>query len=97
MVRVCDTGMGIPPATLAHLFEPFMQGDQALDRSGGDLGLGLAVVKGLAEMHGGEVEAHSEGLGQGAQLTVRLPLERGCCSGSRSRVRPTRREAAGPA
>ena len=53
---------------------PFMQGPSALDRNGGGLGLGLALVKGLVELHGGTVEAHSAGVGQGAEFTLRLPL-----------------------
>jgi CheY-like chemotaxis protein len=60
---------------LARLFTPFVQADRTLDRSRGGLGLGLALVKGLAELHEGEVQAASTGLGQGAEFTVRLPLE----------------------
>jgi CheY-like chemotaxis protein len=58
------------------LFEPFVQAESTLDRSSGGLGLGLALVKGLAELQGGEVRAHSEGRGQGSTFTIRLPLER---------------------
>lgn len=75
VVRVADTGVGISQPMLARLFEPFAQADETLDRSEGGLGLGLSLVKGLVEAHGGEVSAHSEGLGQGAELVVRLPLE----------------------
>lgn len=75
VVRVRDTGAGMSRETLGHLFEPFVQGTQSLDRTHGGLGLGLALVKGLTEMHGGRVSAHSEGPGQGAELTVVLPLE----------------------
>jgi two-component system CheB/CheR fusion protein len=57
------------------LFEPFMQAEATLDRSKGGLGLGLALVKGLVEMHGGEVRAHSDGPGKGAEFVVELPLE----------------------
>ena len=74
VIQVKDTGVGISPELLAHLFEPFMQADRTLDRSMGGLGLGLALVKGLVELHGGEVEARSEGAGKGAEFTVRLPL-----------------------
>jgi two-component system CheB/CheR fusion protein len=77
LLRVADTGIGIDPALLPQLFEPFMQADRTLDRSGGGLGLGLALVKGLVELHGGEVEAHSGGVGRGTDIRVRLPLERG--------------------
>ena len=57
-IRVRDTGVGITPELQARLFRPFEQGDGTLDRSGGGLGLGLALVKGLVELHGGTVEAH---------------------------------------
>ena len=66
--------MGIEPALLPRLFEPFMQADESLHRSQGGLGLGLALIKGLVELHGGTVQAHSEGLGCGAEFTVCLPL-----------------------
>jgi signal transduction histidine kinase len=74
-ITVRDTGAGIEPEELPYVFEVFSQGDHSLDRSLGGLGVGLAVVKGLVEMHGGEVAAHSEGPGKGAELTIRLPLE----------------------
>jgi signal transduction histidine kinase len=73
-VRVRDEGAGIEPALLAHLFEPFVQGERTLARSGGGLGLGLALVKALTEMHGGSVAVASAGPGQGAEFTVSLPL-----------------------
>jgi PAS domain S-box-containing protein len=75
-LRVRDTGPGMSPELLAQLFEPFAQADQALDRSRGGLGLGLALVKALVQMHGGEVAAVSEGPGRGSEFTVRLPLDR---------------------
>lgn len=74
IVRVGDTGVGLSPELAAHVFEPFVQADSSLDRSKGGLGLGLALVKGLVELHGGAVSAHSPGPGQGSQFTVRLPL-----------------------
>lgn len=74
-VRVRDTGVGIDPAFLPRVFEPFEQGDRSLDRSQGGLGLGLALVKGLVGLHGGEAEAHSDGPGRGAEFVVRLPLD----------------------
>jgi PAS domain S-box-containing protein len=74
-VTVRDTGAGIPPDVLAHLFEPFTQADDSLARTGGGLGLGLAVVRGLVKLHGGRVDAGSAGAGRGAEFTVRLPLE----------------------
>ena len=72
-LTVKDTGIGIEPGLLTDLFEPFTQADRTLDRTQGGLGLGLALVKGLVELHGGEVHAESEGVGQGAVLTVLLP------------------------
>jgi signal transduction histidine kinase/DNA-binding response OmpR family regulator len=75
VVRVADDGVGMKPETLERLFEPFAQAEQSLDRSNGGLGLGLALVKGLVELHGGTVSAHSEGLGKGTEMTVRLPID----------------------
>jgi signal transduction histidine kinase/CheY-like chemotaxis protein len=72
-LRVRDTGMGIPAEALATIFEPFIQGKQGLDRGAGGLGLGLALVKGLVEMHDGTILARSEGAGRGAELEVHLP------------------------
>ncbi len=73
IILVADSGAGISKETLAHLFEPFMQGEATLDRSKGGLGLGLALVKELVELHGGDIRGHSAGLGQGAEFVVRLP------------------------
>jgi len=72
---VRDTGVGIDAELLPRLFEPFIQADRSLDRKRGGLGLGLALVKRLVELHDGTVSAHSAGAGQGAEFTVRLPLE----------------------
>jgi PAS domain S-box-containing protein len=77
VLRVRDTGAGVAPAMLPKLFDPFIQADESLDRSKGGLGLGLALVKGIVEMHGGLVEAHSDGLGTGAEFVLRLPAELG--------------------
>jgi PAS domain S-box-containing protein len=74
---VSDTGVGIRPDVLARLFQPFMQAESTLDRSHGGLGLGLALVKGLIEMHGGSVLARSEGGGQGTEFVVDIPLALG--------------------
>ena len=76
VIRVRDTGVGIAPDVLPKLFQPFMQGPGTLDRSRGGLGLGLALVKGLVELHGGTVEARSDGPGKGAEFTLRLPIDR---------------------
>ena len=75
VVTVRDTGVGIDPEILPHIFEVFAQGHQPLDRRQGGLGLGLAVAKALVELHGGEIQAASEGAGKGALLTLRLPRE----------------------
>jgi signal transduction histidine kinase len=74
-IAVADTGIGIEPNVLKHIFDPFCQADKSTDRSGGGLGLGLALVKGLAELHGGHVRAESAGIGRGTQLTLQLPLQ----------------------
>ncbi len=73
-IRVRDTGLGIAPALLPHVFDLFTQADRTLDRAEGGLGIGLTLVKRLVEMHGGRVEAHSEGLGRGAEFIVYLPV-----------------------
>lgn len=74
VITVQDTGRGIAPECLEHMFEPFVQVDKTLDRSNGGLGLGLSIVKGMVELHGGSVKAFSEGIDKGAKFTIRLPL-----------------------
>jgi PAS domain S-box-containing protein len=74
VVSVRDRGIGIAAEHLPHLFEMFSQLTPALERSQGGLGIGLALVRGLVEMHGGRVEARSDGIGQGSEFIVRLPL-----------------------
>ena len=69
-----DTGVGIDRALLDDVFKPFVQGERTLARSEGGLGLGLALVKGIAELHGGTVRVESRGTGQGAEFVVRLPV-----------------------
>jgi signal transduction histidine kinase len=73
-IRVADSGAGIATDMLARIFEPFTQVDRTLDRSMGGLGLGLSLVKGFVELHGGTVSAHSEGPGRGSEFAVRLPI-----------------------
>ncbi len=73
VLRVLDDGIGLPRDMLPRLFQPFTQADESLHRSTGGLGLGLALVKGLTELHGGTVDARSEGPGRGAEFTLRLP------------------------
>jgi PAS domain S-box-containing protein len=75
IIRVIDTGIGLAPETLPRLFRPFMQAETTLDRSRGGLGLGLALSKGLVELHGGKLKANSAGIGKGAEFVVCLPLE----------------------
>jgi signal transduction histidine kinase len=74
VIRVRDSGVGIPPELLPSVFEMFTQIDQTLHRAQGGLGIGLALVRELAEMHGGRVEGHSEGLERGSEFVLRLPL-----------------------
>jgi signal transduction histidine kinase len=74
VLRVRDTGAGIEPALLPAVFEPFVQGERTLARTEGGLGLGLALVKAIAELHGGSARADSAGKGQGAEFVVTLPL-----------------------
>lgn len=93
VVRVRDTGVGIHEAILPHLFETFRQGTQDPARTSGGLGLGLALAKGLIELHHGVIEVYSAGPGQGAEFKVRLPLcsapvelpERDPCADKRAR------------
>ena len=72
-VRVADTGIGIPAESLPQVFEMFSQVERNLNRAQGGLGIGLTLVRRLVEMHGGSVEAHSAGPGQGSEFVVRLP------------------------
>jgi signal transduction histidine kinase len=76
LVRVTDTGVGMPPELLPRVFDLFTQGDRALDRRAGGLGIGLTLVRQLVELHGGRVSAESDGLGRGSRFEVRLPLVR---------------------
>jgi signal transduction histidine kinase/DNA-binding response OmpR family regulator len=73
-IEVTDTGQGISPEFLPYMFDLFRQGDSSITRSHGGLGLGLAIVRHLVEMHGGSVHAHSEGEGKGATFVVMLPM-----------------------
>jgi signal transduction histidine kinase/DNA-binding response OmpR family regulator len=73
VLRVRDTGMGIDAEMLPRVFDLFTQDRQAIDRAQGGLGLGLAIVRSLVELHGGSVSAHSDGRGRGSEFVVRLP------------------------
>jgi len=74
-VSIKDTGIGISAEMLPRIFEIFTQASQAIDRSQGGLGIGLSLVKGLVDLHGGHVEVKSDGLGQGSEFIVHLPLD----------------------
>lgn len=73
-IRVRDDGVGIEAELLTRVFDLFTQAEKSLDRAEGGLGIGLALVKNLVEMHGGTVEAYSEGVGHGSEFVVRLPI-----------------------
>ncbi|MFL6576729.1 MAG: ATP-binding protein [Povalibacter sp.] len=75
-LHVRDPGIGMDPASLPRIFDLFMQADQSLDRSQSGLGIGLTIAKRLVELHGGRIEARSEGVGQGSEFIVTLPLIR---------------------
>lgn len=73
VIRIIDNGIGIAPHIMPHIFEMFWQEEPAIERTRGGLGIGLSLVKGLVERHGGRIEAHSEGRGKGSTFTVRVP------------------------
>jgi len=73
-IHVCDTGQGIEPTLLPHIFELFTQADRSPDRTQGGLGIGLALVRSLVGLHGGVITAESEGKDRGATFAVRLPM-----------------------
>ena len=75
VVSVRDTGIGIPAEVLPRIFDIFAQSPRALERAQGGLGIGLSLVKGLVELHGGSITAQSEGAGRGSEFVVRLPLD----------------------
>lgn len=74
VIYVRDTGMGIPADMLSSIFELFSQVDRTLARSNGGIGIGLALARRIVELHGGDIEARSEGIGRGSEFVVRLPL-----------------------
>ena len=97
-IQVSDTGKGIAPDFLPYVFERFRQENSSSTRSYGGLGLGLAIVRSLVELHGGTVQASSQGEGLGATFTVQLPLferERRVRRGQRREVRGERKESEG--
>ena len=74
-ISVRDTGIGLAPEMLDQVFELFFQGKRSIDRAEGGLGIGLALVRNIVELHGGSVQARSDGRGQGSEFVVRLPLQ----------------------
>ena len=74
LLSVRDTGRGIEPQIIERIFDMFVQGRTALERIGGGLGIGLALARRIAELHGGTLEAHSEGANRGAEFVLRVPL-----------------------
>jgi len=95
VLEVQDNGMGIAPALLPRIFELFTQGERTIDRSQGGLGLGLALVRRLAELHGGSVSAQSAGPGHGATFLVRIALERAAPPGKAHEPAPGTQTAQG--
>jgi signal transduction histidine kinase/CheY-like chemotaxis protein len=73
-ISIKDNGIGIEPELITRLFEPFVQGNQGIERTQGGLGLGLALAKTIVKLHGGSIEAASAGIGSGSEFTVRLPI-----------------------
>ena len=82
VIKVRDTGIGIPAEMLPRVFDLFSQADHSLDRSQGGLGIGLTLVRSLVEMHGGSVQAFSGGSGKGSEFVVRLPAAAGLRQGA---------------
>jgi signal transduction histidine kinase len=96
VLKVIDSGIGMEPDFLARAFEPFSQSDLGIGRRRGGLGIGLSLVKGLIEMHGGQVHASSEGLGHGSEITVRLPTQQKSPDICETSLKPTLLHAVAP-
>jgi signal transduction histidine kinase len=97
VIRVADDGVGIAAEALPGIFEMFSQGSTALEGAEGGLGIGLALVKGVVELHGGTVMADSDGIGRGAEFVVRLPLaEAALAAPARQAAQPSTVAAASP-
>jgi CheY-like chemotaxis protein/anti-sigma regulatory factor (Ser/Thr protein kinase) len=75
VIRVRDNGIGIARGLLPRIFEPFVQAERSLDRAEGGLGIGLTLAQRVIDMHGGSIEAHSEGPGRGSEFVIRLPVK----------------------
>jgi signal transduction histidine kinase len=96
VIEVCDTGRGIAPALLPHIFERFSQGDNASTERQSGLGLGLSITRHIVEMHGGSVVASSRGQGEGATFALRLPLHESVTAADIARRDTTARTATMP-
>ncbi|MCE9552009.1 MAG: response regulator [Planctomycetes bacterium] len=96
VISVRDNGIGIAPEVLPHIFELFTQASGSLDRAEGGLGIGLNICHQLIALHGGSISAFSDGLGQGAEFVIRLPMLREGELNGASRMTPPAREAAWP-
>jgi CheY-like chemotaxis protein len=96
-ISVKDSGSGIDPAFLPHIFDLFAQADQSLDRSQGGLGIGLTLVKHLVELHGGRVSAKSDGIGRGTEIVVCLPAQLPAAQEACPPAPQPRKSTAGPA
>jgi CheY-like chemotaxis protein len=89
---VSDRGMGIEPEMLAKIFELFVQAEQRIDRPRGGLGVGLSLARSVIELHGGTIEAFSEGVGRGSRFVVRLPLQGHAIRGRADRTERAHRQ-----
>ncbi len=102
VIEVQDSGIGLAPSQIDKVFDLFVQGDRALDRPEGGLGIGLTLVRRMVELHGGRVAAQSDGVGLGSRFVVRLPLAGGATSSLATRpaeavAEPATKAAATPA
>jgi len=95
VISVRDSGIGIPPDQLSNVFTMFSQLTPALERSQGGLGIGLSLVRGLVELHGGVISAHSEGDGKGSEFIVRLPMSTGTTEISQAIEKPLTKKVSG--
>jgi CheY-like chemotaxis protein len=95
-ISVKDNGNGMPAEMLPRVFDLFVQGRRGVERSQGGLGIGLALVKNIVELHGGSVEARSEGPGKGSEFVVRLPLHSCQAAADAGAVQQPEHAAAGP-
>ena len=94
VLSVRDSGVGIAPDILSHIWDPFVQADTSLERIRGGLGIGLALVKSLVELHGGTVAARSEGVGNGSEFVVELPISTSKPVAAKAKTEPAPRRKA---